>query len=301
MTSGKHSFIQCIQRYPALTGYLLFSLFLAINAAVNVSSIWTEHQRDPASDLLLWQPILWEYSSTVSTLLCSPLLFWWFKHHPLQFQAPVRQLWQHFAASVLFSLSHIGLMVLLRHWIYGWMGSSYQFGPLSRELLYEYRKDVWAYVVFLCGYQLARFVYSRLQGEAYQLDTEDAGEASSKENIESIDGASKVPGYFLVKKLDKEYLIRVEDIAWLEANGNYVNLHSQGRIYPLRSTLAATLENLHQAGFCRVHRSLAVNLSYIDSISYQSSGDGSILLKTGQQLNLSRRYKEQFKAAITAS
>ncbi|MCC5827542.1 LytTR family DNA-binding domain-containing protein [Alkalimonas sp.] len=300
MTSGKASFLQWVQRYPALSGYLLFSLFLAINAAVNVSSIWTEHQRDPASDLLLWQPLLWEYSSVVSTLLCSPLLFWWFKHHPLQFRAPIRQLLQHLAASVVFSLSHIGLMVLLRHWIYSWMGSSYQFGPLSRELLYEYRKDVWAYVVFLCGYQLARFVYSRLQGEAYQLDTEDAGEDSSQKDNRPSDSSIKAPGYFLVKKLDKEYLIRVEDIAWLEANGNYVNLHSKGRIYPMRATLAATMAQLSQAGFCRVHRSLAVNLSYIDSISYQSSGDGTINLSCGQQLPLSRRFKEAFKTIVAS-
>ncbi|MDP4535767.1 LytTR family DNA-binding domain-containing protein [Alkalimonas collagenimarina] len=299
MTSGNSFLVQWVQRYPVLTGYLVFFLFLAINAAVNVSSTWTEHQRDPASELLLWQPMLWEYSSVVSTLLCSPLLFWWFKQHPLQFQAPIRQLLLHLAGSVLFSLSHVGIMVTLRSWVYQWLGSNYQFGPLSRELLYEYRKDVWAYVVFLCGYQLARFVYSRLQGEAFQLDT-DAGEDSSTGDSGTSDDSTKAPGYFLVKKLDKEYLIRVGDIAWLEANGNYVNLHSKGRIYPMRATLAATMAQLNQSGFCRVHRSLAVNLSYIDSISYQSSGDGSISLSCGQQLPLSRRFKEDFKAAVAS-
>lgn len=87
---------------------------------------------------------------------------------------------------------------------------------------------------------------------------------------------------------------------WLEANGNYVNLHSKGRIYPMHSTLAAIMVQLSQAGFCRVHRSLAVNLSYIDSISYQSSGDGSIRLRCGQQIPLSRRFKENFKTAVVA-
>ncbi|EHR40437.1 LytR/AlgR family response regulator transcription factor [Alishewanella jeotgali] len=299
MTSGNSWFVQCVQRHPVRSGYLLFALFLILNAAVNVSSIWTAEQRQPDSTLLIWQPILWEYSSVLSTLSLSPLLFWWFGRHPLQFKAPARQLLLHLAASVVFSLSHVGIMVTLRSWVYRWLGSDYQFGPLGRELIYEYRKDLWAYLVFLCAFQLARFVHARLQGEAYVVGTAVSADAAGDPSHQgATSGTVEQPGYFLVKKLDKEYLIRVEDIAWLEANGNYVNLHSEGRIYPLRATLAATLETLQQAGFCRIHRSLAVNLRYIESIGYQSSGDGSILLKTGQQLTLSRRYKEQFKATV---
>lgn len=110
--------------------------------------------------------------------------------------------------------------------------------------------------------------------------------------------ALKAPGHFLVKKLDKEFLIRVVEIEWLEASGNYVNLHSKGRIYPLRATLSNTLLQLSSKGFSRIHRSLAVNHKAIDSIRYDSSGDGDILLKSGQQLALSRRYKEAFRAAL---
>ena len=96
-------------------------------------------------------------------------------------------------------------------------------------------------------------------------------------------------------------MIRVEDIEWLEASGNYVNLHSKGRIYPLRATLSNTLLQLGCKGFSRIHRSLAVNHTAIDSISYDSSGDGDILLKSGQQLALSRRYKDAFRAALQSA
>ena len=107
------------------------------------------------------------------------------------------------------------------------------------------------------------------------------------------------PKHFLVKKLDKEFLVKVEDIEWIESSGNYVNLHSNGRIYPLRSTLTKISERLACAHFSRVHRSFAVNHQAIDNISYQGSGDGEITLKGGKRLALSRRYKDEFKKALS--
>ncbi|MFN3901914.1 MAG: hypothetical protein ACK4ML_16315, partial [Alishewanella aestuarii] len=47
MTSGNSWLGQCVQRHPVRSGYLLFALFLILNAAVNVSSIWTAEQRQP--------------------------------------------------------------------------------------------------------------------------------------------------------------------------------------------------------------------------------------------------------------
>jgi hypothetical protein len=276
-------------RQPVLYSYLLLALYFFINAAINASSVWMEHSRDGSSNLQLWEPIVWEYSSAISTLLLFPLLFWWFNRYPLQLCTIRRQLLAHLLGSLLFSVLHVGLMVALRELVYHWQGGNYNFGPLVREFFYEYRKDAWGYLSFLIGYQLVLFVYSRIKGEAHQLDSaEDSGTMP----------LAKAPEHFLVKKLDKEFLIRTDDIEWLEASGNYVNLHSKGRIYPLRATLSNTLLQLSSKGFSRIHRSLAVNHNAIDSISYDSSGDGDILLKNGRHLALSRRYKEAFRAAL---
>jgi hypothetical protein len=276
-------------RQPVLYSYLLLALYFFINAAINASSVWMEHSRDGSSNLQLWEPIVWEYSSAISTLLLFPLLFWWFNRYPLQLCTIRRQLLAHLLGSLLFSVLHVGLMVALRELVYHWQGGNYNFGPLVREFFYEYRKDAWGYLSFLIGYQLVLFVYSRIKGEAHQLDSaEDSGTMP----------LAKAPEHFLVKKLDKEFLIRTDDIEWLEASGNYVNLHSKGRIYPLRATLSNTLLQLSSKGFSRIHRSLAVNHNAIDSISYDSSGDGDILLKNGRQLALSRRYKDAFRSAL---
>jgi DNA-binding LytR/AlgR family response regulator len=84
----------------------------------------------------------------------------------------------------------------------------------------------------------------------------------------------------------------------MESAGNYVNLYSDGRIYPLRSTLADLTLRLAEKGFSRTHRSYAVNYSAIDHISYQTSGDGEIHLKNGTVVALSRRYKDEFKQRL---
>lgn len=293
MTNDKAiSVFERFDQRPGLYSYLLLALYFFINAAINASSVWMEHRRDSSSanSLQMWEPIVWEYSSAISTLLLFPLLFWWFNRYPLQLSGVRRQLLAHLLGSLLFSVLHVSLMVAMRELVYHWQGGNYNFGPLVREFFYEYRKDVWGYLSFIIGYQLVLFVYSRIKGEAHQLD-------STEDNVTMP--ATKAPEHFLVKKLDKEFLIRTDDIDWLEASGNYVNLHSKGRIYPLRATLSSTLVQLSCKGFSRIHRSLAVNHNAIDSISYDSSGDGDILLKSGQQLALSRRYKEALRAALS--
>lgn len=290
MTNGKSNpalarFAQ-FERHKGIYGYLALATIFFIHAAINASSAWMEHSRSNEHSLLLWEPVLWESSSAISTLLLCPLLFWWFRQHPPRWYSPGRQLLQHFLVSLAFSLAHIALMVGIRELGYNLAGQSYHFGPLLREFLYEYRKDAWTYLFLFGCYHLGSFVYSRLKGEANVLDS--AGDPQSPTVLE----------HFLVKKLDKEFLIKVGDIDWLEASGNYVNLHSNGRIYPLRATLNGTLQQLHGQGFSRIHRRFAVNHKAIDNISYQTSGDGEILLKNGQRLALSRRYKEAFRNAL---
>ncbi|WP_372627996.1 LytR/AlgR family response regulator transcription factor [Arsukibacterium sp.] len=288
--SNTKSVFQRFDQHAVLYSYLLLALYFLLNAAINASSVWMEHSRSGETSLQLWEPITWEYSSALSTLLLCPLLFWWFSRYPLQLHHPKRLLLAHVVGSAVFALLHVGLMVAMRELVYAWQGGNYNFGPLLREFFYEYRKDAWGYLSFLLGYQLILFGYSRLKGEAHQLDEAEGSTAQQH--------AATAPEHFLVKKLDKEFLIRTDEIEWLEASGNYVNLHSKGRIYPLRATLSNTLLQLSCLGFSRIHRSLAVKHSAIDSIRYDSSGDGDILLKNGHKLALSRRYKEALRNAL---
>ena len=280
-------------QHKVLYSYLAFALYLLLNNSINASSVWMEHNRDPFSTLQWWEPLLWEYSSAVGTLMLMPFLVWFFHKVPPRFHAMGLQLSLHFVTSLVFCIGHISLMVTLRKLVYGLLGRGYDFGPLAREFFYEYRKDVWGYLFIFALFQLGQFVYRRLKGDAMLIGAE---QNEDTQDITTSHQSNTAPEHFLVRKLDKEFLVKVADIDWLESSGNYVNLHSKGRIYPLRATLTNTVELLQHKGFSRIHRSLAVNHQAIDSISYDSSGDGEILLHSGERLNLSRRFKDEFRA-----
>lgn len=296
MTSGNENiWFKRFDRHPVLYSYLILALYFVINNLINATSVWMESSRNSYSTLRLWEPFLWEFTSTVGLLLMVPFVVKLYQRYPPKLAGFGKQILAHLLGSLIFSIGHVSIMVALRKLSYHLMEMEYRFGPVLREFIYEYRKDAWGYLFFLGMYQLARFVYSRLKGEASLINEQDATE----EETTSAVIVPKTPEYFLVKKLDKEFLVKIADIDWIESSGNYVNLHSHGRIYPLRATLNKTVEQLCSKGFTRIHRSLAVNHNAIESISYQGSGDGEIRLKNGQILALSRRYKEAFRAAFS--
>lgn len=299
-----------LSRRPLIYTWLLYALFLLVNNSINANSVWLELSRDAQNSSDWWEPWLWELSSAASTLVLAPALFWSFNRQPLRFGRPLQQIVWHACGASLFCLAHVALMVGLREIAYGWAGNDYEFGPWLRELWYEYRKDVWGYLNLLVTYQLCAMVWQRLRGEAVVLAEVDAPSPTASTSYDAVLGTSKGFAaanstelkplqHLLVKKLDKEFLLSVAANEYLEACGNYVNLYSQGRIYPLRATLSQLSAQLATQGFGRVHRSFAVNHAFVAEISYEPSGDGEILLKTGARIALSRRYKDEFRAGLT--
>lgn len=265
---------------------ILFCYFLINNTLLATSVIMEAQRKEAPLPFQLWEPFVWEYSSAIGMLMLFPPLVLFLRRMPFNWLSIKRSFFLYFLASVAFSLCHVSIMVGIREAVYLFMGGNYNFGDFWFELFYEYRKDLWSFIffiIFINGYQ---FILSRLQGEANPVAQ------SEDENIsQSFDR-------LLVKKLGKEFIIKVEDVEWLESSGNYVNLHIKGRIYPTRATLGKLIEQISKKGFCRIHRSHAINLEFIESITPLSSGDSEVKLDTGKVLNLSRRYKESFKGQL---
>ena len=92
----------------------------------------------------------------------------------------------------------------------------------------------------------------------------------------------QLPGAFFVK--DKGGLERIEmnDILFLKADLNYVELVMEGNRYVLRNSLSELLERLPGDRFHRVNRSTAINLAHLDLI------DGNIIHVGPHRIPLSR-------------
>ena len=96
------------------------------------------------------------------------------------------------------------------------------------------------------------------------------------------------PSRFLVKDGEKEILLPVEKVDWVEAAQYYCCLHTNGRQYMLRETITELDHRLSPTQFVRIHRSSIVNLDRIREIYRDGHGEGSIVLTDGTKLRMSK-------------
>lgn len=272
--------------------------FLAVLlAAIAISNVFTEIA-DKAQDgvrLPAWEPVTWEFSSIVCLWLLVPAIGWWLSQFPLVHGGWPRSLPAHLAATLPFSLAHVGGMAGLRCLVYGLMGGHYNVGPWWPIWFYEYRKDFvtyWLLVVCIAAFRLyGLWVDSRNssvmreQREATEGNTAIAEAAAGDAPLERL----------VVRKLNREYIIAVGDVDRVEADGNYVNVYAQGTAYPRRESLAALEKRLDGRRFVRVHRGHLVNVDRIREIQPWDHGDYRILLQDGTCVNLSRRYRARLR------
>lgn len=234
-------------------------------------------------DLAAWKAFTWEATSAVALLLLLPVVAWFTGRYPLHVDTWRRRLPLYLAASVVWSLAHVLLMVGMRKLVYAAQGLRYDFGHWPAELYYEYLKDIRTFVLLVILMHAYRLILRRWQGEVSVLSEPDDA---------PLEAPVERPERFLVRKLGREFLVAARDIEWAAASGNYVNLRVRGRDYPLRSTLAAFLDRLDPDHFARVHRSFLVNLDQVASIEPLDSGDARVHMRDGETVPCSRRYRE---------
>jgi two-component system LytT family response regulator len=90
--------------------------------------------------------------------------------------------------------------------------------------------------------------------------------------------------------------VRVADIDWIEAAGNYVRLHVNKSVQMSRDTLSGMEKRLDPTRFARIHRSAIVNLDRVKELQAWFSGDFVVLLTTGERLRLSRSFRRAFES-----
>lgn len=94
--------------------------------------------------------------------------------------------------------------------------------------------------------------------------------------------------------------VDVPDIDWVEAASYYACLHVGRHTHVLRRSLTELERDLGEETFLRIHRSALVNVDRIRGLELQSGGDYRVVLATGVQLPLSRRYRKRLQDRIGA-
>ena len=129
-------------------------------------------------------------------------------------------------------------------------------------------------------------------------------------------GTAHIPDSKLTQLLEqlirqKEYLERIpvpykgrflflktQELDWIEAQGNYLRLHSNGASHLLRGNMNEMETRLDPAKFMRIHRSTIVNLERVKEVQPWFKGSHLVVMNNGQQLRLSRYQKEKLRVLI---
>ncbi len=259
-----------------------------------------------------WEVFTWEATSNLVWLALVPFIIWALDRWPLHWGQWRRHLPWHVLASGVCSVVHVGAMVALRQAVYALHGQHYNFGPWLDGLVYEALKDVRSYALVAMTILAYRLLLWRWQGEARWLDAPDPPAMAPPETAaepgcvlpiipDAPPSLPTVPERLLVKKLGKEFLLPVAEIEWVQACGNYVNLHRQQHDYPLRTTLAAIEQRLDAAQFVRVHRSYLVNLALVRVIEPTEAGDARLRLQDGSTVPCSRTHLDALRLRLNAA
>ncbi len=102
----------------------------------------------------------------------------------------------------------------------------------------------------------------------------------------------------VVKTNGRVLFVRVADIDWVEAAGNYIRVHSQGRAHLVRETMTTLEERLDSHQFLRIHRGTIVNVDRIRELQPWFSGDYVVILGDGTKLRLSRSYRDRMETRL---
>jgi two-component system LytT family response regulator len=118
-----------------------------------------------------------------------------------------------------------------------------------------------------------------------------AGEKGSgdiRRLLETMRAGDSYLDRILVKKGGKMIVIRTEEIRWVEAMGDYVNLHTLQGEYLALKTMNFLEKRFDPERFVRAHRSAIVNLEAVTDIIRWTKGRFKVRLKDGREILASR-------------
>jgi two-component system, LytTR family, response regulator len=98
-----------------------------------------------------------------------------------------------------------------------------------------------------------------------------------------------------LRSAGKISFVNIEDILYVQAAENYVQLHLKAARHLLHVPIATLESSLDPRMFLRIHRSLMVNAKYIQQLETGPHGEFIVVLQGGTRLQSSRSYHEKIR------
>jgi two-component system LytT family response regulator len=95
-----------------------------------------------------------------------------------------------------------------------------------------------------------------------------------------------------IRNSDRITLLQTDEIDWIEAADNYVEIHVGKHVHLMRETLSNLEQRLQPFRFLRIHRSRLVNADRIKELHSLFHGEYELVLSDGTRLTSSRHYRD---------
>jgi len=119
--------------------------------------------------------------------------------------------------------------------------------------------------------------------------------------LDTTKGERNRTGRIMVRSGGRITFVRVDDVDWIEAQGDYVCLHTQGKKHLVREKISDMEAQLSPEHFLRIHRSTMINVSRIKEMQPLFHGEYSVMLQDGTRLTMSRSFRDKVFDRLTGA
>jgi two-component system LytT family response regulator len=113
--------------------------------------------------------------------------------------------------------------------------------------------------------------------------------------LQQLSAPPKYLARVALRSAGKISFVNIEDVLYVQAAENYVQLHLKTSRHLLHVPIATLEASLDPQNFLRIHRSMIVNVGHIQELETGAHGEYIVVLKNGDRLQSSRSYHEKIK------
>lgn len=187
------------------------------------------------------------------------------------------------------------------------------------EVLGSLEKDSLPYVIFVTAYdqyavrafevQALDYLLKPFDQERFDISWQRAKSQLARDRnggtdqrilalLEELKAGNRYLERLVIKAAGRIYFLDTAEIDWIEAEGNYVSVHSARKSHLLRETISSLESQLDPKKFVRIHRSSIVRLDFIQELQPWFHGEYRVILNDGTQLTLSRNHRDKLQEAL---
>jgi two-component system LytT family response regulator len=104
----------------------------------------------------------------------------------------------------------------------------------------------------------------------------------------------------IVRETGRISFVKIEDIKWFRAEGNYVKLFVGKHTHMLHTSMNALEARLDPRRFFRIHRSLIINVEHLQELRPWHTGEYIVVMRDGTELTMSRGYRDRLDQLLSA-